>query len=70
MIVVADRPPNFMDALDQTVLGDGGVAPHGVEEFGLGDQPVRVFEEEAERREGLRPKRDRIAAGVTEGFGA
>ena len=66
--VVAERAADFVDALDEAVVGDGRVLPDRLHQLGLGDQPVGVADQVAQRGEGLRAQDDRRAVGVTQGF--
>jgi hypothetical protein len=66
MPFVAERSPDLVDALDETVIGNGGASPDGFKQLGLADQPVRVLDEVAKDRKDLRPKGDCVAVAKTE----
>ena len=66
--VVAERAADLVDALDEAVVGDGRALPDRLHQLGLGDQPVGIADQVAQRGEGLRAQDDRRAVGVTQGF--
>src|SRR4029078_488009 len=65
MPLVAERPPDLVDALNETVGCHGGASPDGFKQLGLADQPVRVLGEVAKDRKGLRPEGDCVAVAKT-----
>ena len=63
---VAERSPDFVDALNETVVGNGGASPDGFKQLGLADQSVRVLDQVAKDRKGLRPEGDCVAVAKAE----
>jgi hypothetical protein len=62
LTVVADRSPRLFESARQRRLTDEAIAPHGVEQFGLGDEPVAVGDQVNEHVEHLRLDVDDLAA--------
>src|SRR4029077_2347945 len=65
MPLVTERSPDLVDALNETVVSNGGASPDGFKQLGLADQPVRVLGEVAKDRKGLRPEGDCVAVAKT-----
>src|SRR5580704_3749011 len=58
LCAVADRFPNFADALRQCFIGDNHVGPDRLEKLVLGDQPARIFDQATQDLEALWPQLD------------
>lgn len=60
--IVAQGLADLVDGRLQDAFADVLAGPEGVENFGFGEQPVRVLEQVAQHGEGAWPQDDRLIA--------
>jgi hypothetical protein len=65
---ICKRPPQFDDALNQSIVGDGQIQPHQGKELVIRNKTAGIFDEITQHREGLWPKGNlapvRLAANI------